>query len=350
MNVLMISIDEKILLGQSAVAKRMIAYGNLVDNLYILIPTGQYRDSISLSTRVTVYPVYSRFKLWSRAKLYWATIGLAAKRISLVTVQDPFEQGLIGWLAARHLNAPLELQVHTDFLSPYFKAHFSNRIRVWLAKFLIPRADGIRVVSERIKGSLTAAGLKTKQPPLVLPIYLDGQTLKSVKPIFNSKQTVLLTVSRLTKEKRIDLIIKAFAGICRDIPDPVLIVVGEGPERRYLEQLARDLKVDRLIRFTGWRKNIADYYQADLFILVSKYEGYGLVLAEAAHFRLPIVATDVGIAREVGAVITEPTVPDLADNIIKVLTHPSRFQTKIDLIDQNQYLNHLQTFWYSHLK
>src|SRR3989344_5477046 len=91
----------------------------------------------------------------------------------VVSAQDPFETGLVAWLLARHCKVPLHVQVHTDFLAPEYARHsFVNHVRVLLARFILARADGIRVVSERIKVSLRAAGYPL--PTIsVLPIFVD---------------------------------------------------------------------------------------------------------------------------------------------------------------------------------
>src|SRR3990167_11016506 len=73
-------------------------------------------------------------------------------RPDVVSVQDPFETGLVGWLIARRFKVPLHVQIHTDFLSPaYAELSLVNRARVLLAGFILRRAAGIRVVSDRVQ-------------------------------------------------------------------------------------------------------------------------------------------------------------------------------------------------------
>lgn len=74
-----------------------------------------------------------------------------------------------------------------------------------------------------------------------------------------------------------------------------LILVGEGPEKKKYQQLAKDLRVDNKVIFTGYQSNVTEFYSIfDIFSLVSSYEAFGLVLAEAMLHKLPIVATSVG--------------------------------------------------------
>ena len=73
---------------------------------------------------------------------------------SVITTQDPFETGLVGCRLKKMFCIPLQIQIHTDFLSSYFKNSFLNYIRVWISNFTIPKADGIRVVSSVIADSV----------------------------------------------------------------------------------------------------------------------------------------------------------------------------------------------------
>ena len=171
--ILMISRDAGILQEGSDVQKRMAEYGALADELHIVVFTQRIRNQESgiknkkIEENVWIYPTHSRNKWFyiHDAYLIARRIIVASYKLQviswLVTTQDPFETGIVGWLIARKYHVPLQLQVHTDFFSPYFaRESLLNKIRVRIAKFLVPRASGIRVVSERIKNSLKAISYK----------------------------------------------------------------------------------------------------------------------------------------------------------------------------------------------
>jgi glycosyltransferase involved in cell wall biosynthesis len=231
-------------------------------------------------------------------------------RPDVVSVQDPFEVGLIGWLIARRFNAPLHVQVHTDFLSPGFAQHsILNRIRIWLAGFVLPRASRIRVVSERIKESIQKK-YHPKAPITVLPIFVDIERFRTARADpelagrFEKFTTKLLVVSRLEPEKNIPLALRAFS---KSAPsNACLLVVGEGSERRSLETIAQDIGVSDRMFFEGQRDPAPYYALADLVLVPSRYEGYGLVIVESLAAGKPVLSTDVGIAREAGATIASP--------------------------------------------
>src|SRR5690606_10213044 len=113
----------------------------------------------------------------SRFLYGWDAIRIARSlpRPDVITVQDPFETGFVGIILSVLLRAPLHVQIHTDFLSPYFgSVSLFNRVRAAIAGIALNRAKRIRVVSERIKRSLEEK-YQLKAPVTVLPIYTDTE-------------------------------------------------------------------------------------------------------------------------------------------------------------------------------
>ncbi|MEK7581927.1 MAG: glycosyltransferase, partial [Patescibacteria group bacterium] len=180
----MISGDRNSFLAGSSIQSRFSDYGKICKELHIIVFTGRGYNNLTLSGNVFLYPTNS-FSRW----LYIIDAVFLAKKIpqlDLVTTQDPFESGLAGWIVSMVSGAKLHFQIHTDFLSPYFtKGNFLNRIRIVLARFLLPRADGIRVVSERIKNSLKTKKYKLKTIPVVLPIFTDAKKIMETIPKFD---------------------------------------------------------------------------------------------------------------------------------------------------------------------
>ena len=156
MNVLMLSTDASIFEPGSESHGRMNDYGTLAERLDIIVcTTGFLMRELVISDTARAIPTNSSSKLWYVRDILRAAKRKVLRDVDLVTSQDPFETGLAGWLMARRLKAKLQLQVHTDFLSPYFAPEsFKNFIRVRIAKWLLPKSDSIRVVSERVKRSL----------------------------------------------------------------------------------------------------------------------------------------------------------------------------------------------------
>lgn len=226
---------------------------------------------------------------------------------SLVSAQDPFETGLAAWRIARRLKIPLHVQIHTDFLSPEYASSLKNRIRILLAGYVLRRASAIRVVSERIRRSVEET-YHVSVPITVLPIFVDVQKIRTMREDpqlierFSRFKTKLLFVGRLEPEKNAELAVRSFAEAAPK--DACLIIVGEGSERGRLEQLVRQLAMSERILFEGEREAGPYYRIADLVLMPSRYEGYGLVIVEALAAGKPVLSTDVGVAREMGAIVS----------------------------------------------
>lgn len=225
--------------------------------------------------------------------------------ISLVTAQDPFEIGLIGYLAVRRLKAKLQLQIHTDFLSPYFIDSFKNRIRMWLAKRLLPKADSIRVVSERIKRSLIGLGLP-EEKIMVLPISYDEEKIKS-EPVtidlhkkYQQFNFIILMASRLEREKNIEMAIDAMVDMVKSNQMVGLIIAGDGSLKEELQKRVSKNNLENNVIFEGWVKDLSSYYKtADVLWNTSNYEGYGRATRMANVSGTSVVTTDVGLAGDV---------------------------------------------------
>ena len=105
---------------------------------------------------------------------------------------------------------------------------------------------------------------------------------------------VLIFVGRLGEEKSIDKLIENFARISKALPDSHLLLVGDGPLKGKLQELARSLRVGEKVHFTGflrWPDEISlAYKSSDAFMIASHTETFGLVTLEAMASGLPVVA------------------------------------------------------------
>jgi glycosyltransferase involved in cell wall biosynthesis len=110
---------------------------------------------------------------------------------------------------------------------------------------------------------------------------------------------ILLAVGRLAAQKGIDTAVRALAHVRAAHPDAILLVLGEGPERRRLEGLAHDLGVSNAVVMPGRVGDVAELYRrAELLIHPARWEGFGLALLEAMLAGKPVVACRAGSAPE----------------------------------------------------
>ncbi len=106
-------------------------------------------------------------------------------------------------------------------------------------------------------------------------------------------RNLLLAAGRLAPEKGFDLLIDAFAELSQRHPDWDLAIVGEGAERQRLELQISQKGLERRVLLPGWAGNMADWYKrAQLYVMSSRFEGFGNTLAEAMMYGVPVISFD----------------------------------------------------------
>jgi len=112
----------------------------------------------------------------------------------------------------------------------------------------------------------------------------------------NLKDKFLIgSIGRLDYSKNYEFLIKVFPEILKVKPEAIAIVIGEGPERKKLENLIEKGDLKEKIFLIGELKDASKYLKAfDLFVLPSRYEGLSIILIESLFAQIPILASDVG--------------------------------------------------------
>ncbi len=141
------------------------------------------------------------------------------------------------------------------------------------------------------------------QPFDVLPIFIDVTRFRSLTRA--PKSGNLLWVGRFASEKNPALALHAFAAARKAQHALHLTMLGDGPVMSELRLLAEHLEIGGHVAFPGWQDPAVYLPTAELVLSTSAYEGYGMAIVEALAAGVPVLATDVGIAREAGATIAE---------------------------------------------
>jgi L-malate glycosyltransferase len=165
--------------------------------------------------------------------------------------------------------------------------------------FSINQSDAITAVSDNLRKE-TLENFEIKKEISVIHNFVDI-TRFSVKPMDAFKKAIapngekiILHASNFRKVKRIADVIYTFNKIKKSIPSKLLLV-GDGPERHMAEELCRELGIFEETRFLGKQQDMEDIYAiADLFLLPSEYESFGLAALEAMAAGTPVVATNAG--------------------------------------------------------
>jgi len=322
MRVLSISTDWNVFNEESPVARRQGMQAATLERLEVFVPHGPAR-TIHLAPNATMRG-FGMGKILGVPRTIIASFGIP--RPDIVSVQDPFLIGLLGWIIARMRGARLHVQVHTDIFNPAFSSHSpANSMRVLLARFVLRRADGVRVVSQHIKDSL--APLHLRVPVSVLPVFVDREAILRVDAIDAKKEypqfkKLVLVVSRLEPEKNVADAICAMKDILALQPSAGMLIIGDGSEAISLRALAHDLGIEKEVVFVGARSPYPYYKAASVLLVTSDFEGYGMVIVEALLAGCPVVSYDVGVAREAGAIIA--TKSDLSRSAAALLSEGRR--------------------------
>lgn len=165
--------------------------------------------------------------------------------------------------------------------------------------FSINQSDAITAVSQNLRDE-TYKNFKIEKPIEVIYNFVDVArfTRKPIdafrKVIAPSGERILLHASNFRKIKRVQDVVKIFDNVRQQLPAKLLFV-GDGPERATAEQLCRQLKVCDDVRFVGKQEQMEDILAiADLFLLTSEYESFGLAALEAMAAGIPVISTNAG--------------------------------------------------------
>ncbi len=325
LRVLMISTDRQILAPKSSVSARMKEYGELVESLHIILLTDRKHGlkESKLSDKVFVHPTNS----WNRFLRPFDAVKEGMKiDCDIITTQDPFECGWVGMRLKREKGMPIEVQLHTDMFSPYFSGTL-NSVRKFFSKNIFLNADAIRVVRPSLGNKIVEKYGVDDKKISVLPIYIDNSRFVG-EPNFNLREDerfkkfkhIVLTVSRLTKEKNLPTIIESMV----EVRDTALVIVGSGIEMQNLKDLTKKLRIDDRVFFEGWKEDVLSYYKSvDLLVQASSFEGYGMTLVESAMCGLPAVSTPTGVAENFPEIARAEDVETFAKRINYLLQNKS---------------------------
>lgn len=197
--------------------------------------------------------------------------------------------------------------------------------------FAINESDAVTAVSESLKEDTYKNFPNVKSDIHVIPnfICLDDYQFEQSKcqkrEYAPNGERILIHVSNFRKVKRVEDVVRIFAKVKQAIPSK-LILVGDGPERTYIEKLCRQLGLASDVRLLGKIVNPEQILSiADLFILPSETESFGLAALEAMASKVPVISTNSGGLPEVnldgfsGYLSNVGDVDKMADDAIHIL-------------------------------
>ena len=247
------------------------------------------------------------------------------KKFDVVTVQDPFWRGLFGWIIARLQGAKLNVQVHSDFEAETA----GNTLRRILGKRILRHADSVRVVSRKLKEQVERIGVRA--PITVLPVFIELERFRNITRVPDTQKTILW-IGRFEPEKDPEEAVSIWKKVREADIDAGLVILGAGSLHDHLDQLRmQSVHEMKNVSFEvkDWQDPLYYLARANVVLCTSLHESWGASIVEALAAGVPVVAPDVGIAREAGAFIVERD--QLAKKVIEVLKSDERGELKLQL-------------------
>lgn len=319
---IMISLERK-LFEPGKVRDRIVEQLKDFDATIIVFAKQKFDEQIAPNVRViSTHSWHRLFYVWDALVQVWK---IRNTDIKVVITQDPVETGLVGAISARLCNSALAVQDHGYHFHGkyYYQESFLNHFRYWLAKWLVKRADAIRVVSQRTEDALVNLGLpleKIIRFPLNIITNNQSSIINNQLPIINNQSLIngdasvdvgrgtsderrmsyFLLVCRFVPIKRIDLAIHAFSLVVKQDPGVKLKILGAGPLEGQVKQWIADFELQAGVEIIPWTDNLTELYQGAVATLItSDGEGFGMTAVESLMCYTPVIMTNVGCAGEV---------------------------------------------------
>lgn len=267
--------------------------------------------------------------------LFQATKIAKEVKLDIVHTQTEFSMGMIGKYVAHSLGIPAIHTYHTmyeDYLHYVLNGHLLKPYHVkQFTKAYLHNMDGVVAPSERVKETLTRYGVTI--PMRIIPTGVDLTAInenprRDVRKELgiDSNEKVILTLSRVAAEKKIDQILDVLPTVLEIEPNVKFVIAGDGPDVQPLKDQVARLSLEDYVIFAGSveHSDVGNYYRmADLFVSASDTETQGLTYIEAlaAGTKCVVYSTDytehVFDNKELGSTFT--TKNEMTNEIIDYL-------------------------------
>lgn len=287
-------------------------------------------------------------------------------KLDIVHTQTEFSIGFIGKFVARNMHIPTVHTYHTmyeDYLHYVLNGHLLRPYHVrQMTRAFVHNDAGVVAPSDRVLEKLASYGVTA--PIRVIPTGIElnayaNHSNRDVRAELGLTDVpVLISLSRVAFEKRIDRVIDAMPRILKQVPDAVLLIVGDGPARESLEEQAESLELTDHIRFIGEvdHDEVPLYYRAaDIFMSASDSEAQGLTYLEAMAAGTKVLAL---AGDYTNALLDDPTIgrtftrtTEMAQLAVEYLTHADEYsdatarEAKLDAISADRFGDRIVKFY-----
>jgi len=227
------------------------------------------------------------------------------EKLDLLHVHYAIPHATVAYLAKQILaDEGIHIPVVTTLHGTDITLVGSDRSFAPVVAFSINKSDGVTAVSNHLRHQ-TCEQLKIKKEIEVIYNFIDFSRFSRLnkehfrKAIAPDGEKILVHTSNFRKVKRIEDVIQTFEIVQKQIPSKLLLV-GDGPERPRLERMTRELGLYEHVRFLGKQDAIEEILAvADLFLIPSSNESFGLAALEAMACQVPVISSNAGGLPEV---------------------------------------------------
>jgi len=198
-----------------------------------------------------------------------------------------------------------------------------------LAGVVLRHADTVRVVSQKVKQQVERMGIQAKVT--TLPVFVDTSAFATISRKPHEGKNILW-VGRFEKEKNPLLALEVLQDVLKSLPSVHLVMLGAGSMKERLERTAQGLPVT----FPGWQDPKPYLAEAGVVLSTSPAESFGASIVEALAAGVQVVALDVGVAKEQGAVVELPK--NLAKGVVHVLKTEMRGELKSPVLNEHEWV------------
>ena len=244
-------------------------------------------------------------------------------------------------LSARGLRLPFVTTLHgTDITLVGL-----DRSYLPITRYAIQESDGVTSISSYLKEKTVQDFGVTRGIEVVpnfvncnvyVPIDDEAQRAEARRRLAGPDEAILMHLSNFRAVKRVVDVVRIFARVAEEVPSR-LVLVGDGPERSAAEWLARDLRIQDRVHFLGKQERVNELLPlADLLLMPSELESFGLAALEAMACKVPTIATRVGGVPELiddgvtGLLYAVGDVDEMARGALGLLKDQGRLQAMRD--------------------
>ncbi|GDX65829.1 N-acetyl-alpha-D-glucosaminyl L-malate synthase BshA [Chlorobiota bacterium] len=282
------------------------------------------------------YPLFE-FQLYSLALAGKIVDVVRYEHLDILHVHYAIPHAISGYLAKQILKDKTTLKLVTTLHGTDITLIGLEPTFLPLVKFSLDQSDAVTAVS-RFLAEKTKTGFMTKSEQIVIPNFIDTNVYHRMEctnirgQIAPNKEKILMHVSNFRPVKRVLDTIYILQEVLKILPAK-LVLVGDGPDRAEAERLARDLGIWEHVKFLGKQNALPEILSAaDVFLLTSQSESFGLAALEAMSCGVPVVATNIGGIPEVithdesGFIAELGDIKRMAKYTLDLLTHPRKWQ------------------------